>query len=129
MHNEILEVLKQIQGDINELKTDVISLKTDVGSLKTDVGSLKTDVSSLKTDVSSLKNGQERIEDKVDKIYTYLEEIDAKQATNHLEVTNKFTETNTKIDSVQFDVNNLATKVYTSDNKIIEIDRKLNIVK
>ncbi|KXZ40562.1 hypothetical protein SAMN05661008_00740 [Alkalithermobacter thermoalcaliphilus JW-YL-7 = DSM 7308] len=48
MQNEILSILKQIQGDMSEMKEDIRSLKEDVNTLKADVNTLKQDVELIK---------------------------------------------------------------------------------
>ena len=95
-----------------------------------------TELKGLNEDVNGLKEGQNRIEGRLsnlevgqDKILDEVNSIYARQGTNHLESLNKFNETNNKIDSVQVDVNNVSIKASQSDNKIIEINRKLSIVK
>jgi uncharacterized coiled-coil DUF342 family protein len=107
----------------------VYSLEEILKQILSSIEDLKQGQEDLKQGQEGLIQGQNEIKSKLDKTYNYLEEVDAKHVTNHLQLVSKLNETNDKIDSVQSDVNNLGVKVYTSDNKIIEINRKLNAVK
>jgi predicted nucleic acid-binding Zn-ribbon protein len=51
----MLDILKQIQGDISSLKSDVSTLKTDVSTLKTDVSTLKSDMAHVRGRVDHLE--------------------------------------------------------------------------
>lgn len=61
MDNEVLDILKSLQEDMQFMKSDIKDLKSGIKDLKSDVEGLKSDVKGLKSDVKDLKSEVELI--------------------------------------------------------------------
>src|SRR5690606_28485788 len=124
-----VSVLKQdvtvLKDDVSVLKHDVTVLKDDVSVLKHDVTVLKDDVSVLKHDVIILKDGQERIETKVDNLSSELRS-DFKYTNDKLdEHRNIFELVSDEIKSVKIDIEYLSSKTGKHDTELNNIIVKL----
>jgi len=75
MEDKILELLKVVHEDVNNMKNDISSMKGDI--------------SVLKTDAASLQEGQTIIEAKLNKIDNTVTQLDPLNAQRHMEMTHK----------------------------------------
>lgn len=83
---------------------------------------LETSLDQLMESHNHLIHSHNQLTDKVDHIYTYLEEIDAKHATNHLQLMNELNE-------IEVDIDFLGHKEYQNEKEVFHIKKHLEIVK
>ena len=111
MNNEVLELLKSIQGNIT-------SMKSDIASMKGDITSMKGDIASMKGDINVLKEGQERIEKKLNVVFEQTADL-----------TDFKTVTSDNIQSMKKDVKFIKRKVQDTEEDVFVIQDHLKLIK
>ena len=105
MDKELKEYLTGFKNDIN----------TRFDEVQFELHSLKDGQEKLENRLESLENGQ-------DKILKYIHEVDAKHATNHLEIINRLTTIETNLDFIEH-------KEHQNEKDVYYIKKKIELVK
>lgn len=101
--------------DNNKIESLLIQIQSQISQMQSDITDLKEGQSQMQSDIICLKEGQSRIEDK-------LEDMDARNATNHTKLLNTF-------ETISEDIDFITHKESITEKEVFTIKKKLEIIK
>ncbi|EYE89163.1 hypothetical protein Q428_03995 [Fervidicella metallireducens AeB] len=134
--NQLQTQLTSIQSQVNDIQAKVRNIQAEMCNIQTEMRDMQAEMRSLQTEVSSLKDGQKLLHADITEIKMVqkehselllslkdqLNELDAKNATNH-------TLTIEKIDVLSNDLDFLTHKEIQTEKEVYTIKKKLQIIK
>jgi hypothetical protein len=108
MDNQILDILNELQAGQKRLEIKVGTIENKVGSIENKVEDMQKDIAEVKADVKGL--------------YKYIDEVDARNATNHL-IQKRI------IDDVKETLNFVKHKEHQNEEQLFKIKEHLTVIK